>query len=115
MGKHTPTIRTLVVVSSNWQTCAFVRYPASQHFFNTEREHMVASKVDVTPKTSETCCKARLSAIITAAAVKAALMLSKVCEAHKIFAENKVKMQHNTATTNVGPPVYLKQQTVTEQ
>lgn len=108
MDKHTPTIRTLLVVGSNWQTCVFVRYSALQNIFYTEKKHMVASRVDVTPKTSETCCKARLSAIITAAAVKAAVVLSEVCESHKIFAEKNVKMQHNTATTNVGHPVYLK-------
>lgn len=64
---------------------------------------MVASRVDVTRKTSETYCKAPLSAIITGAAVKTALVLSKVCELHKIFAEKNVKTQHNTAA-NVGHP-----------
>lgn len=44
-------------------------------------------------------------AIITGAAAKAALALSKVCESHKIFAEKNIKMQHNTAATNVGHPV----------
>lgn len=37
MDKHTPTIRTLLVVGSNWQTCVFVRYYALQNFFYTEK------------------------------------------------------------------------------
>lgn len=37
--------------------------------------------------------------------IRTRLALSKVCESHKIFAEKNIKMQHNTAATNVGHPV----------